>query len=48
MNQVRDVQRNTLEEYKDDFGKHLDKYENERIDKLELTRIIDAYNSIPY
>lgn len=48
MNQVRDVQRNILEEYKDDFGKHLDKYENERIDKLELTRIIDVYNSIPY
>lgn len=48
MNQVRDVQRNILEEYKDDFGKHLDKYENERIDKLESTRIIDVYNSIPY
>lgn len=47
MNNVLKMQRNLLEEYKDDFGKHLDKNENEIIDKVELARIMEVYNSIP-
>ncbi|MBQ9520288.1 MAG: ATP-binding protein [Acholeplasmatales bacterium] len=47
LNQVYDLQRNILEQYKDDFGKHLDENEEEVINKVELTRILDVYNSIP-
>lgn len=47
MNQVRRVQRNILEQYKDDFGKHLDDEENEYVNKIELTKIMDVFNSIP-
>ena len=47
LNQVYDLQRNILEQYKDDFGKHLDENEEETINKVELTRIMDVYNSIP-
>ena len=47
LNQVYDLQRNILEQYKDDFGKHLDENEEETINKFELTRIMDVYNSIP-
>lgn len=47
LNQVYDLQRNILEQYKDDFGKHLDEKEEEKINKKELTRIMDVYNSIP-
>ena len=32
MNQVYQEQRDILEEYKDDFGKHLDSNENEEVD----------------
>ena len=48
LNQVYDLQRNILEQYKDDFGKHLDENENETINKKELARIMEVYNSIPY
>ncbi len=47
LNQVYDLQRIILEQYKDDFGKHLDENEEETINKIELTRIMDVYNSIP-
>ena len=47
LNQVYDLQRNILEQYKDDFGKHLDENEEEKINKIELTRIMEVYNSIP-
>lgn len=46
LNQVYDLQRNILEQYKDDFGKHLDEKEEETINKVELTRIMDVYNSV--
>ncbi len=48
LNQVYDLQRIILEQYKDDFGKHLDKNEEETINKIELARIMSVYNSIPY
>jgi len=47
LNQVYDLQRTILEQYKDDFGKHLDEKEEEKINKVELTRIMNVYNSIP-
>lgn len=47
MHNVLRKQRSLLEEYKDDFGKHLDVNENEIIDKVELARIMEVYNSIP-
>lgn len=47
MNQVYDMQRDIIEEYKDDFGKHLDKNENEEIDELLLARIEEIFDSIP-
>ena len=36
LNQVYDIQSNILEDYKDDFGKHLDEEENTQINKTEL------------
>ncbi|MCF0116976.1 MAG: ATP-binding protein, partial [Bacilli bacterium] len=47
MNAVLDAQRQLLEEYKDDFGKHLNEKENEEIDKVELARIMEVFKSIP-
>lgn len=47
MNQVYQEQRDILEEYKDDFGKHLDENENEEIDELLLARIQEVFDSIP-
>ena len=47
LNQVYDVQKNILEQYKDDFGKHLDEDEILTFNKSELTRIMEVYNSIP-
>lgn len=47
LNQVRDIQLGILEQYKDDFGKHLDQNESQLINKHELIRIMDVYSSIP-
>lgn len=47
LNQVYDIQHNILEQYKDDFGKHLDEFERETINKVELNRIMQVYSSIP-
>lgn len=47
LNQVYDIQYNILEQYKDDFGKHLDENENQKINQKELVRIMEVYNSIP-
>ena len=48
MNAVYDEQRDILEAYKDDFGKHLDDNEQEAVDKKLLHRILEVFNSIPY
>lgn len=47
MNQVYDIQRGILEQYKDDFGKRL--YENvkETTNYIELEKILEVFNSIP-
>ncbi len=47
MNQVHDILINILEQYKDDFGKHLDENENIKVNKTSLRKIIEVYNSIP-
>ena len=47
MNQVLIEQRDILESYKDDFAKHLDENENEKIDKELLAKINKVFNSIP-
>lgn len=47
MNRIYEAQRNLIEEYKDDFGKHLDENENEKVDKALLARINNVFNSIP-
>lgn len=47
MNVVRQEQLDILEEYKDDFGKHLDENENEETDLTLLGRINRVYDSIP-
>ena len=47
LNQVYDLQKSILEQYKYDFGKHLDENEEEKINKKELARILDIYNTIP-
>ena len=47
MNEVYKEQRDIIEEYKDDFGKHLDKNENEEVDELLLARIEEVFDSIP-
>ena len=44
---VKIIKRNILEEYKDDFGKHLNTEEKEYQDNKELTKILEVYNSIP-
>lgn len=47
INQVHDVLNSILEQYKDDFGKHLDENEDEFVNKNELIKIMEVYNSIP-
>ena len=47
MNVVYAEQKDILEEYKDDFGKHLDENEQEEIDMTLLARINRVFDSIP-
>lgn len=47
MNVVRQEQMDILEEYRDDFGKHLDENENEETDLALLARINRVFDSIP-
>ena len=47
MNVVREEQMDILEEFKDDFGKHLDENEKEEIDLTLLGRINRVFDSIP-
>lgn len=47
MNVVRQEQKDILEEYKDDFGKHLDENEEEETDFALLARINRVFESIP-
>ena len=47
MNKVYEMQRDLIEEYKDDFGKHLDENENEKVDQTLLARINRVFDSIP-
>ncbi len=47
MNQVHDVLTSILEQFKDDFGKHLDENENPVISKISLRKIMEVYDSIP-
>lgn len=47
MNVVWQDQRDIIEEYRDDFGKHLDENENEEIDLTLLARINRVFESIP-
>lgn len=47
MNVVYKEQQDLLEEYKDDFGKHLDENENEEVDLALLGRINRVFDSIP-
>ena len=47
MNIVYQEQHDIIEEYRDDFGKHLDENENEEIDLALLARINRVFESIP-
>ena len=47
MNAVLEEQRDILEEFKDDFGKHLDENEQEETDLALLGRINRVFDSIP-
>lgn len=47
MNVVLEEQKDILEEFKDDFGKHLDENENEEMDLVLLGRINRVFDSIP-
>ena len=47
MNAVRSEQLDILDEYRDDFGKHLDEKENEFTDSVLLGRINSVFDSIP-
>ena len=47
MNVVWQEQHDIIEEYKDDFGEHLDENENEEIDLALLARINRVFESIP-
>ena len=47
MNVVWQEQHDIIEEYRDDFGKHLDENENEEIDLALLARINRVFESIP-
>ncbi|MBO5564248.1 MAG: ATP-binding protein [Lachnospiraceae bacterium] len=47
MNIVYREQRDLLEKYKDDFGKHLNEDEEEEVDRVLLARINRVFDSIP-
>ena len=47
MNAVLQEQRDLIDEYKDDFGKHLDENEREEVDLELLARINRVFGSIP-
>ena len=47
MNQVRKEQKDLIEEYKDDFAKHLDDNEQEKIDLSLLGQINKVFDSLP-
>ena len=47
MNVVYSEQCDLIDEYKDDFGKHLDENENEQVDLTLLARINRVFDSIP-
>ena len=47
MNQVRNEQKDLIEEYKDDFAKHLDENEQEKVDKVLLAQINKVFDSLP-
>lgn len=47
MNQVRNEQLDLIEEYKDDFAKHLDENEQEKVDKALLAQINRVFDSLP-
>ena len=47
MNAVLQEQRDLIDEYKDDFGKHLDENEHEEVDLALLARINRVFDSIP-
>lgn len=47
MSLVHKIQQNILEEYKDDFGKHLNNSDEQYVNKTELAKILAVYNSIP-
>ncbi len=47
MNRVLSLQRNILESYKDDFGRHLKADNSLYVDKNELASILAVFNSIP-
>lgn len=45
--EVTEVQRELLEEYQDDFGKHINKNGEEETDAVFLSRILKTYRSLP-
>lgn len=47
LNQVYKIQKGILENYKNDFGKHLDENEKEFVNRNESAKIIEVFNSIP-
>ena len=47
MNAVLQEQRDLIDEYKDDFGKHLDENEREEVDLELLARVNRVFDSIP-
>lgn len=47
MNLVRMEQKDLLEQYKDDFAKHLDENEQEKVDKRLLAQINRVFDSLP-
>lgn len=47
MNRVLKMQRNILESYKDDFGRHLKDDNSLYVDEKELASILAVFNSIP-
>lgn len=47
MNQVRAEQLDLIEGYKDDFAKHLDENEEEKVDKALLAQINKVFDSLP-
>ncbi|MDY6392033.1 MAG: ATP-binding protein [Bacilli bacterium] len=47
MNQVRAEQKDLIEGYRDDFAKHLDENEAEKVDKALLAQINKVFDSLP-